>query len=65
MFNLIKNIRAWYYRRKVIEAAKTLIILDKIMIKANYDRATRRRFWKAMHTSRDEVIKVLADISRR
>jgi hypothetical protein len=65
MRKLIKNIKAWYYRRKVIDAAKTLLIFDKVMIKANYDRATRRRFWKAMHTSREEVVKVLVDISRR
>jgi hypothetical protein len=65
MFNPIKKIKAAYYRHKILEVAKTLFILDKVMAKAGYDRPTRRRFWKAMHTSREEVIKVLIDIARR
>jgi hypothetical protein len=60
---VIKQIRAWYYRRRIIQAAVTLSILDKVIVRAGYDRATRRRFWKAMHTSREEVIKVLADVA--
>jgi len=60
---IIKRIKAWHYRRKIIQAATMLYLLDKVMIRAGYDRAIRRRFWKAMHTNRDEVIKVLNEIA--
>ena len=59
----IKQIRAWHYRRRIIQAALTLSMLDKVIVHAGYDRATRRRFWNAMHKGREEVVKVLIDIA--
>jgi len=58
---MFKKIKRWYYRRKVIQVINMLKTIDTVMIKGGYDRATRRRFWKAMHSDRGEVLRVLDD----
>ena len=61
MNNMIKKIKRWYYRRKVMQTISMLKTLDRAMIKGGYDRTARRRFWRAMHSDRDEVLGVLND----
>ena len=56
-------LRRWYYRRKVVEAARTLQMLDKTFTLARYTRQDRRRFWRNLVKDRDETIKILNDIS--
>jgi len=58
---MFKKIKRWYYRRKVIQVINMLKTIDIVMTKGGYDRATRRRFWRAMHSDRDEVLNVLKD----
>lgn len=59
---MLKHFRQWWYRRQVAQAVRILQVLDVTMSKAGYDRVTRRRFWRAMHKDRGEVIKILKDI---
>lgn len=59
---MFKKIKHWYYRRRVIQTINMLKILDTSMIKAGYNRAARRRFWRAMYSDRGEVIKILKEI---
>ncbi len=59
---MFKKIKRWYYKRKVIQTIQILKDLDKIMIKAGYDRSTRRRFWRDMTKDRKEILVVLDDV---
>lgn len=59
---MFKRIRQWWYRRQVAQAVRILQVLDVTMSKAGYDRGTRRRFWRAMHSDRGAVIKILKEI---
>ncbi|MDI6606641.1 MAG: hypothetical protein QME65_05830, partial [Candidatus Omnitrophota bacterium] len=58
-----RKIRRWYYRRKAADAARMLMMLDKVFIRAGYTRADRRRFWRAMIKDRGEVVKILKEVS--
>ena len=61
VYKLIKKIKRWYYQRLIIQVIKMLKTLDRVMSKGGYDRATRRRFWRAMHSDRGEVLHILND----
>ncbi len=58
---MFKKIKRWYYRRKVIQVINMLKTIDTVMSKGGYDRAARRRFWRAMRSDRGEVFSVLND----
>lgn len=60
---LTRRFKAWRYRRRIIEAAKVLSILNKVLVYAGYDRHTRRRFWRSMSNGPEDVIKELKNIA--
>ena len=62
MRKIIRRIKAWRYRRRIIETAKVLSLLNDVLIYAGYDRTTRRRFWKSMTDGPEEVIRELKHI---
>jgi hypothetical protein len=59
---MIKKIKRWYWKRRVMQAAEVLARLDGALTKAGIERHQRKRFWKSMQHGSVVVRSTLKEI---
>jgi hypothetical protein len=59
---IMKQIKHWYWLRRIKQAADTLRRVDGVFRKLNVSRQQRRQFWLSMTKDPNEAIKILLSI---